>query len=307
MSSIAAAVARLRRFNRFYTRLTGALEEHHLGSPLSLGEARVLYEIAQRPGLSAADLCRDLALDAGYVSRMLRGLKRRRLIERKSSDTDARRAHLNLTAAGRDVFGELDAATRRRIEKLLEPLSLRDTGRLLRAVRDIQNLLGGGDPDPAPVRIRMHHPGDLGWIVYRHGALYHEEFGWDIGFESVVAEIAAKFLANFDAQWEGCWIAEREGERLGSIMLSRENPDTGRLRLFLVEPEARGLGIGKRLVETCHAFARQAGYRRIVLWTQSNLLAARHIYRKQGYRMVAEQPHRSFGKELIAETWELDL
>ena len=308
MSSIAAAVARLRRFNRFYTRLIGALEERHLGSPLTLGESRVLYEIAQTPGLSAADLCRTLALDAGYVSRMLRGLKKRRLIERKASETDARRAQLNLTNHGKETFAALDAGTRERLEKLLEPLALRDLDRLLRAVGDVRALLGGGeDPDAPPVRIRMHHPGDLGWIVHRHAVLYHEEYGWDIGFERVVAEIAAHFLTHFDPQADGCWIAERDGERLGSIVLARENADTARLRLFLVEPAARGSGVGKRLIETCHAFARQAGYKRVILWTQSNLLAARHLYQQAGYRLVSEQPHRSFGKELIAETWELEL
>ena len=308
MSTISAAVARVRRFNRFYATLTGALEQPPSGSPLTPGEARIFYEIAQKPGLSAADLCRQLSLDAGYVSRMLAGLKKRRLLERKASDNDARRAQWNLTHAGREAFDALDAHTTQRLAQLLEPLSLRDQDRLLRSLRDVRSLLGGGeDPGAPPARIRPHQPGDLGWIVHRHAVLYHEEYGWDIGFERVVAEIAAHFLAHFDPRADGCWIAEREGERLGSIVVARENADTARLRLFLVEPAARGQGLGKRLIEACHGFARHAGYKRMVLWTQSNLLAARHVYQQAGYRLVSEQPHRSFGKELIAETWEMDL
>lgn len=307
MSSIATAVARLRRFNRFYAARTGTLEQPPSGSPLTPGEARIFYEIAQKPGLSASDLCRRLSLDAGYVSRMLAGLKKRRLLERKASDNDARRAQWNLTHAGREAFDALEAHSSQRLEQLLEPLPLRDQDRLLRSLSEVQRLLGGEDPDAPPARIRAHQPGDLGWIVHRHAVLYHEEFAWDIGFERVVAEIAAHFLAHFDPHGDGCWIAEREGERLGSIVLARENADTARLRLFLVEPAARGQGLGKRLMDACHSFARHAGYKRMILWTQSNLLAARHLYQEAGYRLVSEQPHRSFGKELIAETWELDL
>ncbi|MBX9604464.1 MAG: bifunctional helix-turn-helix transcriptional regulator/GNAT family N-acetyltransferase [Bryobacteraceae bacterium] len=307
MSTIEAPVARIREFNRFYTRLIGVLDEHHLDGPLGIAEARILYEISGQPGMTAADLCRTLEMDAGYVSRILRALKKRGLLARKRSESDARRTHLNLTRSGREAFAEIDARTRLRMEELLQPLAPPQRDRLLRSLREVQTLLGGGNAEEAAVRIRTHQPGDLGWIVHRHAVLYEQEYGWGIDFERVVAEIAAQFLGRFDPQSDGCWIAERGGERLGSIALAREEGDAARLRLFLVEPDARGLGIGWRLIDACHAFARQAGYRRIILWTQSNLLAARHMYRKAGYHIISELPHNSFGQNLIAETWALEL
>lgn len=306
MSTIEAPVARIRAFNRFYTRLIGVLDEHHLDGPLGIAEARILYEISGQPGMTAADLCRTLEMDAGYVSRILRSLKKRGFLARKRSESDARRTHLNLTRSGREVFAEIDTRARLRMEKLLEPLAAADRERLVRAFGEVQALLGGSEAKDA-IRIRTHQPGDLGWIVHRHAVLYQQEYGWESDFERVVAEIAAQFLGHFDEQSDGCWIAERGGERLGSIALAREADDAARLRLFLVEPAARGSGVGKQLLDACHTFARQAGYRRVILWTQSNLLAARHMYRKAGYRILSELPHNSFGQNLIAETWALDL
>jgi DNA-binding MarR family transcriptional regulator/GNAT superfamily N-acetyltransferase len=272
-----------------------------------LTEVRVLYELAHRGRPTAAELCKGLDLDAGYLSRILRGFVRRGLLAKTPSATDGRRSHLELTAKGRKEFAPLDARSHEEVAAALGRLSPADQERLIVAMRRIQGLLGG-DPAPrVPYLLRPHQPGDMGWVIHRHGALYAEEYGWDESFEALVAEIAAKFIRTFDPKRERCWIAEREGEIVGSVFLVQRSKTVAQLRLMYVEPSARGLGIGGRLVEECLRFARRAGYRKMVLWTNSVLLAARHIYAKAGFRLVRAEPHTSFGHDLVGETWERTL
>jgi DNA-binding MarR family transcriptional regulator/GNAT superfamily N-acetyltransferase len=298
-------VAAVRRFNRFYTSRIGVL--HYLGSDFSLAEVRVLYELAHRVDPPAAsELCRDLGVDAGYLSRLLRGFERRALISRTRSEADGRRSHVSLTAAGRAAFAPLGARSRDEIVALLEPLAEPDQRRLVEAMATIEGVLGGADRTP-PFTLRPHRPGDMGWVVHRHGALYAEEFGWDERFEALVATIVAKFIESYDPARERCWIAEKDGERIGSVFLVRCSKTAAQLRLLLVEPTARGLGVGTRLVAECERFARAAGYRTIELWTQSVLLAARRIYEAAGYGLTRKKRHRSFGHDLVGETWEKTL
>ena len=304
---LAHRVDAVRRFNRFYTRQIGVLGEGLLSSPFSLAEARVLYELAHRDQPTAAELCNELGLDAGYLSRILGGCARRGLVTKQRSPSDGRQNLLALTADGRRAFGLLEQATRDQIGALLEPLSEGGQDRLLQAMSTIETLLGAPSEPRAPYLLRIHQPGDLGWIVHRHGVLYAEEYGFDEQFEALVAEIAAQFAHNHDPRRERCWIAERDGAPVGSVMLVRQSDEIAKLRLLLVEPAARGLGIGARLVEECERFARRAGYRTITLWTNSVLHAARRIYEQAGYRLVHEQAHHSFGQDLIGETWELAL
>ena len=303
---LAGRVDAVRAFNRFYTRKIGVLQEGLLASRFSLTEARVLYELAQRAGATASELCRDLGLDAGYLSRILRRFEAERLVARARSSADGRQSLLALTAAGREAFAGLDRRSREEIAGLLERLGAGDQARLVGAMSGIERLLGGGAEDPA-WRLRPHGPGDMGWVVSRHGAVYTEEFGWDATFEALVAEIVAKFIRHFDPTREQCWIAEREGERLGSVFLVRQSARVGKLRLLLVEPEARGLGVGAGLVDACIGFARDAGYGKLTLWTQSLLVAARRIYERAGFRRMREEPHHSFGQDLVGEYWELKL
>jgi DNA-binding MarR family transcriptional regulator/GNAT superfamily N-acetyltransferase len=297
----------VRRFNRFYTRRIGVLQEGLLSSPFSLAEARVLYELAHRDQPTAAELGKELGLDAGYLSRILRGFARRGLIDKRPSQTDRRQSLLALSADGRAACGRLERAAREQIGALLEPVSASGQGRLLQAMRTIETLLGAASEPRVPYLLRSHQPGDLGWIVHRHGVLYAEEFGFDEQFEALVAEIVAQFGRHHDPRRERCWIAERDGAPVGSVMLVRQSGEIAKLRLLLVEPAARGLGIGARLVQECERFARRAGYRRITLWTNSVLHAARRIYEQAGYRLVHEEAHHSFGQDLIGETWELTL
>ncbi len=301
-------VAALRRFNRFYTQRIGVLREGLHDSPFSLTEARVLYELAHRDGPTASALSRDLALDPGYLSRILRGFRRQGLIERRPSPTDARQSHLWLTAKGRAAFAPLDARSREDNAALLSHLSEPQQQRLIEAVGTIETLLGAARRDGAPsYLLRPHQPGDIGWIIQRHGALYAQEYGWDASFEALVAEIAAAFLRGHDPAKERCWIAEKDGVNAGCVMLVRKSRTVAQLRLLLVEPQARGLGIGRRLVGECIRFARGAGYRRVVLWTNSVLHAARRLYQEAGFRLVEEAPHHSFGHDLVGQTWELRL
>jgi DNA-binding MarR family transcriptional regulator/GNAT superfamily N-acetyltransferase len=306
-------VARVRGFNRFYTRRLGVLEETLLRSPFSLTEARVIYELAQHEGVTATDLGAELKLDAGYLSRILRGFHERGLIEKRASPDDRRRNLLTLTAAGREAFARLDAASADQVGQLLVSLSPPERERLVGAMEEIQELLGSrsarSDPDRPGhgVVLREPRPGDLGWVVHRHGVLYAEEYGWDWRFEALVAEIMAAFVGTFDPSRERCWIAERDGEILGSVFVVRVSDEVAKLRCLLVEPEARGLGIGTGLVEACIDFARESGYRRMVLWTNSVLADARRLYERAGFRKVHEEPNREFGKEEVAETWELEL
>lgn len=307
MTSIPA----VRSFNRFYTRQIGVLREGLLKSPFSLAEVRVLYEIAHRRQPTATDLCKQLGLDPGYLSRILRGFEKRGLIRKSASQSDGRQSLLALTARGREIFSALDARQNNEVAAMLQPLSRSDQSRLMQAMQVIEGLLGPRTDARTPYILRPHQPGDMGWVIHRHGALYSQEYGYDETFEALVAEIAAKFIRQFDPRRERCWIAEKDGEIVGSVFLVRESAKSktvGKLRLLYVEPSARGLGIGKRLVDECVRFARQAGYKKIVLWTQSELPAARHLYQEAGFRLVEEKKHRSWGrKDLVSEIWQLQL
>lgn len=300
-------VATVRRFNRFYTRQIGLLHEGYLDSPFSLTEARILYELAHRDELTATEIGKDLQVDAGYLSRILRGFERRGFLARAPSRSDGRQSLLSLTAKGRTAFAPLHARSREEIGAMLGKLSATDQARLVEAMRTIERLLGAHPEQRAPYVLRPHQPGDMGWVVHRHGVLYAQEYGWDEQFEALVAAIVSKFIAHYDPKKERCWIAEKDGEIVGSVFIVKHSKATAQLRLLLVEPRARGLGIGARLVDECVRFARQAGYRKIVLWTNSVLVAARHLYTKARFRLVRKERHHSFGHDLIGETWELKL
>ncbi|MGH9544441.1 MAG: bifunctional helix-turn-helix transcriptional regulator/GNAT family N-acetyltransferase [Terriglobales bacterium] len=298
----------VRRFNRLYTRQIGVLREGLLRSPFSLAEVRVLYEIANRREPTATDLCKQLGLDPGYLSRMLRGLEKRGLVHKSASQADGRQSLLGLTARGRDTFAALDARQSEEVATMLLPLSVAQQARLVQAMRDIETLLGAAPTQQAPYILRAHQPGDMGWVVHRHGVLYAQEYRYDEQFEALVAKIAAKFIQHFDPKHERCWIAEKDGEIVGSVFLVKKSKTVAKLRLLLVEPAARGLGLGRHLVAECVRFARQAGYRKIVLWTQSELPAARHIYQQAGFRRIQQKKHRDWGRDdLISEIWELKL
>ena len=300
-------VEAVRWFNRFYTKRIGILKEKLLRSPFSLTEARVIYELAHHEKTTAKELCKELGVDAGYLSRILRGFKKRGLIDQQPSPTDGRGRVLQLTKKGQGLFAAINNASHREIEAMLNRLSGKDQARLIEAMQTIEGLLGAQPDRKAPYLLRPPEPGDLGWVVHRHGALYAEEYYWDGQFEGLVAGIVAKFIRRHDPKRERCWIAERDKEIVGSVFLVQESPTVAKLRLLLVEPKARGLGIGTRLADECIRFARQAGYRKIKLWTNDVLHAARHIYKKAGFRLVREEPHHSFGHDLIGETWELRL
>src|SRR5207302_294805 len=300
-------VAAVRRFNRFYTKQIGLLHEHLLKSPFSLTEARVLYELAHHATTTASELRRELGLDAGYLSRMLRRFQLRGLLDREPSHSDRRQGVLSLTAPGREAFAKLNRDSRHDIGALLRKLAPPEQQRLVAVMHSIEALLGAGPEHGAPYVLRRPQPGDFGWVVQRHGALYAQEYAFDAHFESLVARIVAKFVEHLDPQRERCWIAERHGEPVGCVFLVRASRRIAKLRLFLVAPDVRGSAIGKHMVDELIAFARSAGYRTIRLWTQSTLLAARHIYASAGFRRVAEEPHHSFGQDLVAETWELRL
>lgn len=301
-------VAAVRRFGRFYTRQIGALNEGLLKSSFPLTEARVLYELAYHPGPTASGLGRELALDPGYLSRILRSFEERGLLRREPSPRDARQSHLFLTETGEQAFAPLDQASREEVTALLSTLSEADQGRLLEAMQTIETLLGGPPAPQVPYILRPHRPGDLGWVVHRQAVLYSQEYGWNSDFEGLVAQIVADFQRDFDPRREQCWIAEREGLPVGSAFLVQgASEEEAKLRLLYVEASARGLGIGRRLVEECIAFARRCGYRRLTLWTNDILVSARRIYEATGFRLVAEEPHHSFGKDLVGQTWTLDL
>ncbi len=297
----------VRSFNRFYTKQIGVLREGLLESRYTLTEVRVLYELAHRENLTATELVGELNLDAGYLSRILRSFAERGLINRTPSGTDGRQSHLALTKKGQKEFAPLNARAIDEIAMLLGKISSADQHRLIAAMQTIERLLSARPENKTPYLIRPHQPGDIGWVVHQHGVLYAREYGWDEQFEALVAEITAGFIRNFDPKRERCWIAEKDGENIGSVFLVTKSKRVAQLRLLLVDPKARGLGIGKRLVGECERFARQAGYRKIVLWTNSVLHAARHIYEEAGYRLIHEEPHDKFGHDLIAQTWELKL
>jgi DNA-binding MarR family transcriptional regulator/N-acetylglutamate synthase-like GNAT family acetyltransferase len=297
----------VRHFNRFWTRQIGVLREGYLESPFSLTEVRVLYELAHREETTASELGEELRLDAGYLSRILRGFEEHDLIYKRPSETDGRRRLLRLTERGREAFAPLDARSRSEIGAMLGDMSIAEQERLVGAMRTIERLLSGRPDLVVPYLLRPHQPGDMGWVVHRHGVLYAREYGWDEHFEALVAEIVAKFIQQYDPRLERCWIAERDGEIVGCVFLVRESEEIAKLRLLLVEPEARGLGIGSRLVEECIRFARKTGYQKITLWTNDVLISARRIYEAMGFRLVQEKPHHSFGHDLVGQTWELML
>jgi DNA-binding MarR family transcriptional regulator/GNAT superfamily N-acetyltransferase len=302
----APQVAAIRSFNRFYTRKIGVVDGL-ASSPFSLAEARVLYELAHREQSTATDIRKELGLDAGYMSRILRDFEHRKFLTRKQSETDERQRFLSLTAKGRKAFAPLNERSDRDVAAMLEQLLPTERQQLVDAVLTVRRLLGDKAEPKTPYLLRQHQPGDMGWIVYRQGLLYADEYGWDGTYEALAAEIVAQFIKNYDPSRERCWIAEKDGERVGAVFVAKASDEIAKLRLLHVEREARGLGIGKRLVEECVRFARQAGYKKMTLWTQSILHAARHLYKEAGFQVVREEQHRSFGKDLTAETWELDL
>jgi DNA-binding MarR family transcriptional regulator/N-acetylglutamate synthase-like GNAT family acetyltransferase len=305
-----AAAARVRRFNRFYTRRIGLLDAGHLHTPFSLAEARVLYEVAHLERPTASTLIATLGLDAGYLSRLLRGLRQRGLLTARASADDRRRRHLALTARGRKAFGRLDARATDAVAGMLERLSAPERDRLLASLGTVEALLDDAAPAPAaPVAaLRAPEAGDLGWVVQRHGELYAKEYGWDASFERLVAKIVGEFAATDAGPANRCWIATLDGERAGCVFLMPGSvPGVGKLRLLLVEPWARGHGLGGRLVATCIAAARDAGHHTLTLWTNDVLAAARHLYERAGFRLVERERHRSFGKALVGQTWELAL
>jgi DNA-binding MarR family transcriptional regulator/GNAT superfamily N-acetyltransferase len=297
----------VRQFNRFYTQKIGVLHEGLLSSPFSLTEVRVLYELAHRERPVASEVGKDLGLDPGYLSRILSSFKTKGFIDSKPSEQDGRQSILRLTEKGKTAFAPLDDRARDEISILLGALNERDQIRLVEAMESIKELLSPGAKNKTPYLLRPHQPGDMGWVVHLHGMLYAREYGWDDTFEALVAGIVAKFIQNFDPKRERCWIAEIDGEIVGSGFLVKESETVCKLRLLIVHPKARGLGIGKRMVNESLRFARQAGYRKTMLWTNNVLLAARHIYETMGFKLILEEPHHSFGHDLVGETWELEL
>lgn len=295
----------VRHFNRVFTRQIGVLREGLLHSPYSLTEARILFELRQRHDLTPSDLCRELGLDAGYLSRIVAQLEQQGLLERIRSETDRRQRLLRLTAEGESAASLLDKRSHDEIAEMLNDLSEEDQQRLLTAMHTIEGIFNKGLKYSEPFYLRPHESGDMGWVTHRHGVLYTQEYGWDEHFEALVAQIVADFINNFNSERERCWIAEMNGEIVGSVFVVQASETEAKLRLLLVEPKARGLGLGTRLVEECIRFARRCGYHKLMLWTNSVLVEARHIYAKEGFTLVAQEAHHSYGHDLVGETWEL--
>jgi len=308
---IESDIRTVRQFNRFYTRRIGLLEDRKLYAPFSLAECRILYELARREQVTASDLVRDLGLDPGYLSRMLRSFAKRGLIAKQTARRDARQSLLKLTHAGREVLASLEEISSRQVGDMLERLSSSERRCLTAAMATIESLLGDetAKAKPAPYLLRPYRPGDIGWVVRQHGMFYAETFGWNEKFEALVADIAAQFLKTFDLKRDCCWIAEMNGEPVGSVFVVKDSDDenVARLRLLIVDSRARGLGIGKRLVDEAVRFARSAGYGRISLWTSSQLTAARAIYSAAGFKLIRSEAHHDFGKDQVSETWEMSL
>lgn len=300
-------IAAVRGFNRFFTRQIGVLREGLLHSPFALTEARILFELGHREHLTAAGLGRELGLDAGYLSRMLARLEQQGLLEKVRSENDGRQRLLSLTEQGREAAKLLDQRSRDEVAELLAGLSEEEQQRLLKAMQTIEGVFTTGLKFSEPFILRSHEPGDMGWVTHRHGVLYAQEYGWNERFEALVAQIVADFINNYNPERERCWIAEMNGEIVGSVFVVQSSSAVAKLRLLLVEPKARGLGLGSRLVEECIRFARRRGYQKMVLWTNSVLVEARHIYAKTGFQMTASEPYHDFGHDLVGETWELTL
>lgn len=302
-----ARISDIRKFNRFYTRIIGVLREGLLHSPYSLTEARIIFEIAHKENLTATDLCRELGLDQGYLSRILTRLEKQDVLKKVKSEKDNRQRLLLLTPKGKNAFEQLDKRSSEEIADMLNGLKESDQLRLTNAMHTIEGILDKGFKYSEPFFLRPHQSGDMGWVTFRHGVLYSQEYEWTEEFEALVSQIVSDFIKNYNPKRERCWIAEMEGEPVGSVFLAQENDDTAKLRLLLVEPKARGLGLGSRLVEECIRFSRQCGYKRIVLWTNSVLLEARRIYERTGFKLIDQEEHHSFGHDLIGENWELEL
>ena len=307
MTSLAARVDAVRRFTRFYTLYAGVLHRHLLNSPYSLTEARVIYELAHHETATASELAQELGLDSGYLSRILKGFEKRGLIEKRCSENDKRASLLSLTEAGAAAFAELNARSRAETAAKLERLGEAEQAEVVEAMARIEKRLKAASPRKVPYILRPHRPGDMGWIIHRQAVLYSEEYGWDETFEALVACIAADFIDNFDPKGEHCWIAEMDGEVVGSAFVVRHSEEVAKLRLVYVEAKARGLGIGGRLVEEAIRFSRQRGYEKLTLWTNDILVAARRLYEAAGFTLVKEEEHHSFGKDLVGQNWELDL
>ena len=306
-SALDARVAAVRQFNRLYTRRIGVLRDNFLDSSFSLAEARVLYELTRRQSATASEIAAELGLDHGYLSRILRGFSERGLIAKTISAADRRQSLLSLTAKGRMAFAPVDKRSQDDCAAMLGKLSLPDQERVVTAMHIIERALGEAPAPQVPFVLRPPRPGDMGWVVSRHGTVYGGEYGWDERIEALTAEIVAAFVRNFDPKRERCWIAERDGEIVGCVFIVKEDDTTARLRLLLVEPQARGLGVGGKLVDEAVQFSRATGYRKITLWTHSVLIGARRIYERAGFRLVTSWTHEEFGKELTGETWDLAL
>jgi DNA-binding MarR family transcriptional regulator/GNAT superfamily N-acetyltransferase len=300
-------IAAVRRFSRFYTRQLGLLQESLVDTRFSLAQARVLYELAHRDQVTASELAADLDLDHGYLSRILRRFGDDGLLRRVRVPSDGRQSLIAITAKGRKAFAPLNRNSHDQVAGLLGKLDEAEQARVVAAMATVESLLQPAQSRAPMILLRPHRPGDMGWVTSANAALYAQEYGWDISYEVLVAKIAAEFIEKFDEKRERCWIAEMNGERVGSVFCVRKTDEIAKLRLLIIDPRARGLGLGKRLVDECMRFAREAGYRRMTLWTQSILLAARGIYAKAGFELVAQEPHHSFGVDLIGETWERDL
>jgi DNA-binding MarR family transcriptional regulator/N-acetylglutamate synthase-like GNAT family acetyltransferase len=302
-------IAAVRNFNRFYTRQIGVLRKNFLDSPYTLGEARVLYEIGPRRLATASDIGRALGLDAGYLSRVLRNFEKNGLVARTASADDGRRSYLALTVRGQKIMASLDARSQRDVSGMLGKLGPADQARLMAAMNTIETLLGADREEARQSEyiLRAPRPGDFGWVVKRHAELYAQEYQWKEPFEGVCAQIVADFVNTFDAKRERCWITEMNGENVGCVFVAKETPDVARIRLLLVDPKARGLGLGARLTDECIKFARSAGYSKMTLWTHSVLTAARHIYQKAGFKLMRCEQHHHWGPRVVSEHWDLEL
>jgi len=303
----ASDVRAVRAFNRFYTQRIGVLQRGLLDSPYSLTEVRVLYELANGSDVTATGIQRLLGLDPGYLSRILGSFERSGLLLRERSRSDGRQRLLRLTARGRKAFATLNARQSNEVERMLRPVSRVTRERLIGSMEKIQKALNADTAESGEVSLRTHRPGDMGWVMFRHGVLYSREYGWDERFEALVGEIVVNFVRDFDAERERCWIAEIDGDRVGSVFLVKDTATVAKLRLLLVEPAARGHGVGKLLVSECIDFARKAGYKKLTLWTNSVLDAARHIYETAGFELVKEERHARFGHNLTGQYWKLEL
>ena len=300
-------VERVRRFNRFYTRQIGVLRDGLLDGPFSLTEARVIFELAQRRAATASELVCELDLDRGYMSRILAGFQKRGLVERETSSEDARQSIVRLSKAGEAAFADLNGRARNQVECMLGGLSEARQEELVEAMETIEQSLNAPADKPVAFIVREHRPGDIGWLIHRHGVLYAEEYGWDVTFEALVAGILGNFVDTFDPKRDRSWVAESDGCIVGCVFVTGHSEEVAKLRCLLVEPQARGLGLGTRLVQECIDFARLAGYRTLTLWTNDVLTAARKIYQRAGFVLVKQEPHHSYGHDLVGQTWELDL